>query len=185
MLLHSGRYRKCSILTFWCCRDQIYVKVRESKIFLASPRMLLACHRFGSLVPDVARLKPCQFFSRMKSGIPSYFTVRSKGGPLSRISGVGTSCLTSGHYPKTPKPPMFQMWESGTSFIRLFKYTLLCPASDVLAHLGPPWDMTLSCSSMSCSFAMVKYPVHKSHSQWWTMRRSPGSSGSQSQRSLS
>ena len=56
MLLHSGRYRKWSILTFWCCRDQIYVKVRESKTFLASPRMLLACHRFGSLVPDVARL---------------------------------------------------------------------------------------------------------------------------------
>ena len=56
MSLHSGRYRKCSILTFWCCRDQIYVKDRESKTFLASPRMLLACHRFGSLVPDVARL---------------------------------------------------------------------------------------------------------------------------------
>ncbi len=56
MLHHSGRYRKCSILTFWCCRDQIYVKVRESKTFLASPRMLLACHRFGSLVPDIARL---------------------------------------------------------------------------------------------------------------------------------
>ena len=56
MYLHSGRHRKCSILTFWCCRDQIYVKVRESQTFLASPRMLLACHRFGSLVPDVARL---------------------------------------------------------------------------------------------------------------------------------
>ena len=56
ILLHSGRYRKCSILTFWCCRDQIYVKVRESQTFLASNRMLLASPRSCSLVPDVARL---------------------------------------------------------------------------------------------------------------------------------
>jgi hypothetical protein len=56
MLLNSGRYRKCSILTFWCCRDQIYVKVRESQTFLASTRMLLASPRSCSLVPDVARL---------------------------------------------------------------------------------------------------------------------------------